>query len=52
MPVTPEDHLKPIEVALEADSDDDFSPIEIKEKVRAHIKEHGVSKRVDQDLIN
>ena len=45
-PVTPEDHHKPIEVPLDADSDDDFSPIEIKEKVRAHFKEHGLTERV------
>lgn len=32
----------PIEVELEADSDDDFAPIEIKEKVKKHIREHGL----------
>lgn len=42
----------PIEIELQADSDDDFQPIEIKEKVKTHIREHGLSMRIPQDIIN
>lgn len=42
----------PIEVDLAADSDDDFAPIEIKEKVKAHVREHGLAVRIPEDIIN
>ena len=42
----------PIVVDLNADSDDDFSPIEIKDKVKKHIREHGLAKRIPEEIIN
>lgn len=42
----------PIDVRLDYDSDDEFKEIEIKEKVRAHIKEHGKNAEVPEVLVN
>lgn len=46
------DEEPPIVVDLNADSDDDFSPIEIKDKVKKHIREHGLAKRIPEEIIN
>lgn len=40
------------DVALELDSDDDFLPIGIKEKVITYIKEKGKESRIPEDIIN
>lgn len=39
-------------VVVDGESDDDFESIEIKEKIKAYIKEHGKQKRIPDDLIN
>ena len=46
-PKTPEE-----EIALELDSDDDFLPIEIKEKVIQYQKDNGKSTRIPEDIVN
>lgn len=51
-PVSEAQAEEPINVPLEGDSDDEFQPIEIKEKIKAYIKEHGPEKRIPEDLIN
>jgi len=43
---------EPIKVDIEGDSDDDFQPIEIKDKVKAFIKEKGPKTRIPSDIIN
>lgn len=46
-PKTPED-----EIQLELDSDDDFLPIEIKEKVILYQKDNGKETRIPEDIVN
>jgi hypothetical protein len=41
-----------LEVALEVDSDDDFQPISIKDKVLDFLKANGPNARIPSDLIN
>jgi hypothetical protein len=43
---------EPIKIEVEGDSDDDFSPIEIKDKVIAYIKQNGSKDRIPNDIIN
>lgn len=50
-PSSPPEPEEPIDVTVEGDSDDDFAVIEIKEKVKAFLKESGAS-RIPDHLIN
>jgi len=47
-----ESEEEPLKIEVEGDSDDDFKPIEIKDKVNAYIKEHGKKERIPNDIIN
>lgn len=37
---------------MEEDSDDDFKPIEIKEKIREFIETYGYTERIPEEIIN
>jgi hypothetical protein len=37
---------------LDEDSDDDFKPIEIKEKVRNFLENYGDTERIPEEIIN
>lgn len=39
-------------IPLEEDSDDDFKPIEIKEKVRDFLENYGDTERIPEEIIN
>ena len=49
---TPETPEQPINIDIEANSDDDFEPISIKEKVREHFAEFGDDCRLPTEIIN
>lgn len=46
-----EEKEEPIVVELEGDSDDDFTEIEIKQKVIGYLKEHGPKAKIDMSII-
>ena len=43
---------EPINIEIEGDSDDNFIPIEIKDKVAEFIKKNGENERIPNDIIN
>ena len=49
---TPEDPEPPINIDIEADSDDDFEPISIKEKVRQFFNVSGKTARLPEAIVN
>ena len=42
----------PDDIPLELDSDDDFKPIDIKNKVKTFISQNGKSARIPEEIIN